>query len=204
MRPSGNNGEKSKDGFTLIELMVIVAIMAILAGISIPQYQKMVNKGNQQGAVAALTSVYMAEKNFAAENHTYTACLNSIGISQPPGNAPNWYTYGFDGGNLQASCGPNGGYNCNVSAWDEGAAVASCAPNAGTAGTDWFSATVSNSAVLPNNAGFLGTVSTDMTNTTFTARATGALASGVGAAASAYDKWYINEGGTPVNNLNNL
>src|SRR5580693_9335199 len=100
-----SNGTKPKGpqknrGFTIIEIMVIVAIMAILAGISIPQYQKMVNKGNQQGAVAALTSVYMSEKNFAAENRTYTACISSIGVNAPPG--ARWYSFGFNGANLQA------------------------------------------------------------------------------------------------------
>src|SRR5579885_1939373 len=169
--PRGQSGKNNR-GFTIIEIMVIVAIMAILAGISIPQYQRMVNKGNQQGAVAALTSTYMAEKNFAAENHTYTSCLSSIGVVAPGGtNSKQWYTFGFNGQDLGASCGPNGAYNCNTSAWDEGAAVATCVTCAGGAscgaGSDYFKATYANNttAGVPDNR-FLGTLSSDMTNTT--------------------------------------
>jgi prepilin-type N-terminal cleavage/methylation domain-containing protein len=197
MSPVQRSGKENR-GFTIIEILVVVAVLAILAGISIPQYQRMVNKGNQQGAVAALTSVYMAEKNFAAENHTYTACISAIGVAAPPASAKNWYTYGFYGTTLGANCGPSGGYNCNVDAWDEGAAVATC--TTGSVGTDFFNANVEGdpAASMPTGAN-LGTLATDMSNTTFTARAVGNLSS-----KSNYDRWMIDSTGQTVNTVNNL
>jgi prepilin-type N-terminal cleavage/methylation domain-containing protein len=189
---------RNNQGFTIIEIMVIVAIMAILAGISIPQYQRMVNKGNQQGAVAGLTSIYMAEKNFAAENHTYTACIGSIGIT--PATGPKWYTLGFKADNLQASCGEGGNGNCATSAWDEGSPVQTCASN--TAGSDNMIADRVQrpdlSVPIPSGT-TLGTLSTDMSRTMFTARAAGNVSS-----KSNFDRWTIDQNGAPQNTQQNI
>ncbi len=60
-------------GFTLIELMITVAIVALLAAIAIPSYQDSVWKGKRAEAKAAIFKALQAEERFYTQNNTY-AC----------------------------------------------------------------------------------------------------------------------------------
>jgi type II secretory pathway pseudopilin PulG len=180
-------------GFTTIEAMVTVAMIGIVAALTVPRYQHMVDKSKQSGAVIGLTSVYVAEKNFAAENHSYTTCIGAIGVKGSGGIQ--WYSYGINGKAVQNSCGISANQQCNVSAWDEGAIVATCTVQ--VAGNDYVSADRANSASTPiAGADQLAALSTDITATSFVARAAGNIG-----AVSGYDRWYIDQTGSPVNNV---
>jgi type IV pilus assembly protein PilE len=59
-------------GFTLIELMVVVAIIGILAGIALPAYQNYTKSSRAQEATGNLMSMKTAAEQWFADNKTYT------------------------------------------------------------------------------------------------------------------------------------
>lgn len=62
-------------GFTLIELMVVVAMIAILAALAVPAYQDFVRKARRADAKRDLTALQLAQERWRANNVAYTATL---------------------------------------------------------------------------------------------------------------------------------
>ena len=62
---------RNKKGFTLIELMIVVAIIGILAAIAIPNFLKFQAKSKQSEAKTNLKAVYTAETSYFGENNSY-------------------------------------------------------------------------------------------------------------------------------------
>ena len=73
-----NNNQK---GFTLIELMIVVAIIGILAAIAIPNFLNYQCKAKQSEAKANLGSIALCEEAYCAEYDTYSWSLNNIGFA---------------------------------------------------------------------------------------------------------------------------
>lgn len=68
-------------GFTLLELMIVVAIVAILMAIAIPSYQKYILRGHRTDATRALQDLASREENYYFSNSTYPASFNSLGAT---------------------------------------------------------------------------------------------------------------------------
>jgi len=84
-------------GFSLIELMVVVAIMAFLAMIAVPNFNRFLAKAKRAEAYMNLSSLYAAEKAYYAEHGTYSDVLSGEGgIGWKP-EGKTYYTYGFAG-----------------------------------------------------------------------------------------------------------
>ncbi|MCE3009374.1 MAG: prepilin-type N-terminal cleavage/methylation domain-containing protein [Proteobacteria bacterium] len=69
---------KNTQGFSLVELMVVVAIIGILATMSVGAIQKQIAKARQTEVKTNLSSLYTAQKTFHAEFNSYYSNMQTI------------------------------------------------------------------------------------------------------------------------------
>ena len=92
-------------GFTLIELMIVVAIVAILAAIALPAYNEQVRKGRRAEAVKAIGEAQLSLERWRAENPSYAGCT-TCAVTSP------FYTItptGLDASNYTITAAPTAG-----------------------------------------------------------------------------------------------
>lgn len=66
-------------GFTLIEIIIVVAILGVIAAVALPSYRDSVMKSRRADAKSALTQAAQAMEKYFTENNTYVgATLSSI------------------------------------------------------------------------------------------------------------------------------
>nr|WP_314899495.1 type IV pilin protein [uncultured Deefgea sp.] len=75
---------RSQNGFTLIEMMIVVAIIGILAAIAIPSYQDYVRKSRRTDATVAISKIQQAQEKWRANNTSYTVDVSTSGLNITP------------------------------------------------------------------------------------------------------------------------
>ena len=70
-------------GFTLVELMIAVAIMAILAAIAMPAYNNYKIKANRSAAQQFMLSIANRQEQYLLDNRSYATTVAQLGIAPP-------------------------------------------------------------------------------------------------------------------------
>jgi type IV pilus assembly protein PilE len=69
----------AQSGFTLIELMIVVAIITILAAVGYPSYTEYVMRSHRQAAKNAIFQIADRQEQFFLDNRTYAPTLSTLG-----------------------------------------------------------------------------------------------------------------------------
>ncbi|MDV7104461.1 pilin [Vibrio sp. TH_r3] len=68
---------KRNSGFTLIELMIVVAVIGVLSSIAIPQYQNYIKKSQLGAALATISALKINIEDYLATNGQFPALTNA-------------------------------------------------------------------------------------------------------------------------------
>jgi type IV pilus assembly protein PilE len=68
-------------GFTLIELMIVVVVVAILTAVALPSYLSQVQKSRRAEAKSALTQISTMQQQFRTEQNRFTTDLTDLGLA---------------------------------------------------------------------------------------------------------------------------
>ena len=77
----------SKNGFTLMEVMIVVTIIGIIAAIAIPSYSGYVTRTRRAEAITALETIALNEEKNFAEKGQYDTIANLVAAGYPNPNA---------------------------------------------------------------------------------------------------------------------
>lgn len=73
---TGRSSLQRNSGFTLIEVMVVVAIIGILSAVAFPSYTEYIRRGNRAEATAALLEAQQFMERYYAANNRYSTTVN--------------------------------------------------------------------------------------------------------------------------------
>ena len=81
---------KKNAGFTLIELMIVVAIIAIIAAIAIPNLLRSRMQSNESASIGNLRTINGSEVAFHSANNQYAITFDELTTATPPFLDGNW------------------------------------------------------------------------------------------------------------------
>jgi len=169
---------KSSDGFTLVELMVVVAIIGILSAVAIPNFQKYQAKAKTSEAKLQLSAIYQAEIALQSDYDNFATCLYFAGYSR---KGMGYYMTGFEA--VEATAITNvvgaGGTDCGAATTVGlgGQFLFSPKGEAGAAGlaTATGLKRVSNQVVVDTDLAAVGACTSDSSTSKFLACAAGKI-----------------------------
>lgn len=162
---------KRQEGFTLVELMVVVAIIGILSAVAIPNFQKYQARSKTSEAKLQLSAIYTAEASFYSDYSIYHNCLRYMGFDPTPEASSRFFTVGFTNTTAIDSAAHTSALNSGLLAADCPATMVSVAGMTHFLAGKAVGASKTDASHLPTNSVGTQTVST----MTFTAGAAGVV-----------------------------
>jgi prepilin-type N-terminal cleavage/methylation domain-containing protein len=80
--------ENNRNGFTLMEMLVVLIIVGVLAGVALPTYSGHIERVRASEGVQLLTALLAAQERYRIENNAYATAIASLDIDLP--NAANF------------------------------------------------------------------------------------------------------------------
>jgi type IV pilus assembly protein PilE len=77
-------------GFTLIEVMVVVAILAIIAAVAFPSYRSYIVKANRSAAQSFMLEVAARQERYMLDKRSYAADMAALGMTVPTNVSANY------------------------------------------------------------------------------------------------------------------
>ena len=77
---------KTQQGFTLIELMITVAIVGIIAAIAVPNYSEYIKRASRAEAASALLDAANKQEQYFVDNRAYSTSFSDLGIQSKTEN----------------------------------------------------------------------------------------------------------------------
>ena len=74
---------RSSGGFTLIELMIVIVIVAVLVGIALPAYQNQIIRGHRAAAKGEMLELGNRQQQYLLANRSYTNDVADFAYTQP-------------------------------------------------------------------------------------------------------------------------
>ena len=130
-----------QSGFTLTELMIAVAVVAILAAVAIPNYTDYIRRGKIQEATSALLAMRVKMEQYFQDNRTYVGACAGGTVAPMPTNTPSFtytcptlaataytivatgtnsmtgFAYSIDQSNVRATTSVPAGWTSSASCW---------------------------------------------------------------------------------------
>ncbi len=78
---NSNPRKPQQNGFTLIELMIVVAIIGIIMTIAFPSYQESVRASRRSDGMALISQILQAQERYYVNNYTYSTDLTAVGYA---------------------------------------------------------------------------------------------------------------------------
>ena len=134
--------QRIQKGFTLIELMIVVAIVGILAAIALPAYQDYVIRSKMSEAVAALAACKTSVQEYASTKSVFPATTSASGCSTVASQYLASLSIGASDGVITAGTTNTGAGDCDLILTPQGTV---------TAITGWSGSTGCTPKYVPSN-----------------------------------------------------